>query len=69
MTLAAKLKELRLQKGYTQTDLANKLKVNLRIIQRYERDMWPPHDKLLKLNKIFKYDFSRHIYDNKTTKR
>lgn len=65
MTLAAKLKELRLYHRLTQAEMAVKLDISKRQYIKFEREMIPTHTQLLKLNKIFHYDFSIFIYPRK----
>ena len=67
--LAKELRKRRHQRNYTQSDVAALLGISLRQYMYYEKDHWPPHKQLLKLNTLFQYDFSRHIYDNRITKR
>lgn len=61
-SLSAELKQRRLEKAYTQAEVANLLNITWRHYVNYENDHWPPHEQLLKLNTIFQYDFSIHIY-------
>lgn len=75
-TLAKELRKRRNERGYTQKDVANLIGVSLRMYLYYEGKVWPPHDQLLKLNLLFQYDFSIHIYGrwsagtaNRTAKR
>lgn len=68
-SLADALKEKRSERGYTQTDVANLIGVSLRMIMYYEGYRWPPHEILLKLNTLFQYDFSRHIYERRYTSK
>lgn len=68
-TLARELRKRRMERGYTQTELAKLLGVSRRMVIYYEHDVWPPHDVLLKLNLLFQYDFSIHIYGNTITRR
>lgn len=67
--VAKKLREKRKERSYTQTDVANLLHITLRQYMNYEKDHLPPHEQLLKLNLLFDFDFSRLIYDRKTTER
>jgi transcriptional regulator with XRE-family HTH domain len=67
-TLHDALREKRLEKCYRQQDIADLLGISLRQYMHYENDRWPPHEQLIKLNNIFHYDFSRHIYDNRPAK-
>lgn len=62
ISLAKALRQKRHERGYTQTEVANLLSITLRQYMNYEKDKWPPHDQLLKLNTIYKYHFETHIY-------
>lgn len=57
-----KLKELRESSTFTQKQMADKLAISITQYQKYEDKTLPPHEKILKLNSIFDYDLSRHIY-------
>jgi len=57
-----KLKELRNEFNYTQQQMADKLGISLTQYQNYEVKTIPPHEKILKLNNILDFDFSRIIY-------
>ena len=48
-TLGGKIKELRKKKGLSQEELAESSKVNLRTIQRIEKDQSEPRGKTLNL--------------------
>lgn len=61
-TLAKELRKRRAARGYTQKDVAGMIGVSLRMYLYYEEKVWPPHEQLLKLNTLFQYDFSIHIY-------
>jgi transcriptional regulator with XRE-family HTH domain len=64
MTSVAKmLREKRSERNYTQTEVADLLNITLRQYINYENDHLPPHEQLLKLNTVFQYDFSIHIYN------
>jgi transcriptional regulator with XRE-family HTH domain len=67
--LAKALREHRKEKGLTQTDVAVFLNITLRQYMNYEKNHWPPHEQLLKLNKLFNHNFEKYIYDIRTTKR
>lgn len=69
VSFAKALRKKRLERGYTQTEVAKIINISLRQYMYYEKDKWPPHDQLIKLNLLFKYHFELHIYGNKTTKR
>lgn len=56
------LKQTREESGLTQQYLAEKLGISLSAYQYYEYKTIPPHDKLVKLNKLLKCDLSRAIY-------
>lgn len=60
-----KLKELRELSSFTQRQMAEKLGISTTQYQKYEDGTLPPHEKVLKLNSIFDYDLSRHIYQLK----
>lgn len=62
-SLSDTIKERRLALGLTQSELADKLGITLRQVQRYENGMLPPHDKLQLLNSILNYDLHSEIYD------
>jgi len=47
MTFAEKVKKVRVERGMTQTDLADKIGVSLRTITSYERDNIKPRPKTL----------------------
>lgn len=57
-----KLKELREKSPYTQQQMADKLGISIKGYQNYEVKTIPPHKKLLKLNKILNFDFSKILY-------
>lgn len=63
-----KLKELREKSPYTQQQIADKLGISIKQYQNYEKKVIPPHDKLIELIKILKYDFSVIIYQGKIPK-
>lgn len=69
ISLAKELKLRRNEQGLTQTQVSNLLGITLRQYMKYEKDKWPPHQQLLKLNNIFRYDFSIHIYGDGVRKR
>ena len=55
LEFAEKVKSLRVNKGYTQTELANKLGINKSIISAYESQYrFPSTEVLIKLSKEFK---------------
>ena len=60
-----KLKELREKSPFTQQQIADKLGISIKQYQNYEVKTIPPHEKLLKLNEIFKCDLSKIIYQEK----
>lgn len=64
--LSSALRKHRMERGLTQTDVANLLHIKLRQYANYEKDHWPPHDQLIKLNNIFNYHFEQHIYGKGT---
>ncbi len=54
MNIGAKIKELRINKGYTQKQIAENLKISERSYQRYESDSHNPTiDKLIELARFF----------------
>ena len=63
MTLAAKLHELRLAKGWTQLETAERLGVSRRQYIYWEQGHIPPVWQIKKLNELFEYDFSTLIYN------
>lgn len=60
--LGQKIQELRLQKGWTQEQLANEIGIERRQMQRFEKGDLPDHEKLLRLCDLFQTDLSRLIY-------
>lgn len=63
---AKKLKEQRILKGESPTDLGNILGVGVKQIQRYESgELPPPHESLEILCIHYKYDFISLLYDLK----
>lgn len=58
------LKEKRKEK-FTQEAFAKALNISDTQVQNYEKDTYPPHEKLLEINRLLGYDFSRHIYQEK----
>lgn len=59
------LKKKRAEKNITQQEIADRLDISIKQYQNYEYKTIPPHEKLLKLNEIFDYDFSKIIYQEK----
>ena len=60
-----KIKELRKQKRWTQTQLGDYLGIGLRQVQRYEKDETQPDlEQLGALSKLFEYDLISHINSN-----
>jgi transcriptional regulator with XRE-family HTH domain len=59
-----KLKEARVAKGQTQTELGDILGVGLKQVQRYEKgELLPDHDKIRQLVGLYNVDFVGIIYD------
>lgn len=52
-----KLKELRDLKNWSQSELAEKIGLGLRQVQRYEQNHMPSIETMLDLNRLFEYDF------------
>ena len=55
--LSKTLRAKREESGFTQTQVAKLIDVSLRTYMYYENDVWPSHENLIKLNKLFDYDF------------
>jgi len=63
-----KLKEIRRDSDHTQQEIADELGISLKQYQNYEKKTIPPHDKLVKLNEILNFDFSKVLYQEKVPK-
>lgn len=63
-----KLKEKRKEKNLTQQQMADKLGISLKQYQNYEVKTIPPYEKLLKLNEICDFNFSKILYEQKIPK-
>ncbi len=63
-----KLKELRLNKGQSQGNLATEMSLNVKQVQRYETgEVLPTHENVEWLCKYYEYDFVSLLYELKGT--
>lgn len=69
MTFTEKLHELRLAKGWTQLETAQRLGISRRQYIYYETGHIPPVWQLKKLNELFDYNFSTLIYNQDELER
>jgi transcriptional regulator with XRE-family HTH domain len=66
MSLGLKIKDVRLKKGYTQSQLADETSITLRTIQRIENDeVKPSLHSLKELSRVLETDFSELNHKSK----
>ena len=66
MSLGLKIKDVRLKKGLTQSELADETSITLRTIQRIENnDVKPSFHSLKELSRVLETDFSELNYKTK----